>query len=442
MIIQQIKNCIVQKKLFTANSKILVAISGGIDSVVLTHALQKLNYNIELAHCNFKLRGEESDADQMFVQKLAEEWNLKVHFAVFDTNTISQNLKINTQETARKLRYDWFEQICQQHHFQAVATAHNADDQAETILINIGRGCGISGLHGIPYINNKIVRPLLNTNRNDIETYAKENRIMFRVDSSNLERKYTRNKLRHDVIPILKKTFPNFIETITKNTELISQQEQIYNSKIQEFSKHITTIENQTTVELNPFKHTKNGEVILFELLKNFQFSFQQIQQMLKSENLQSGQKYISRNFISITHQSKLIIKPNSNTEIHHEYWIESPESTNHLPIDIQFDRLSFRQIDSLHNMQKNELFVDAEKIKFPLLLRKWKNGDRFYPFGLNGSKKVQDYFGDIKLNLFEKQNVWILESHDKIVWIVNHRADRRFAIDNKTEQIFKISVL
>lgn len=442
MIPQQIKSCIVQKELFNHESKILIAISGGIDSVVMAHALKELNYMIEFAHCNFRLRGDESDCDQKFVENLAKEWEIPLHIKQFDTNQISKELKLNTQETARKLRYDWFQEVIKDHSFDVIAIAHNADDQIETVLINYGRGCGISGLHGIPYKNGQIVRPLLNSPRIEIENYAKDNRLNFRMDSSNLEKKYTRNKLRHDVIPILKKTFPNFLQNTIHNTELILKQEQIYFSKVNNFQKFISQNQEETVVNLNPFQEEENGDIILFELLKKYFFSYREIENILNQKTIPSGQKYINHSFIAITHQSKLIIKPNSSTETAAEYWIENSQETEHLPFLLTFEHLSPRHVYNLHSTEANELYIDADKIIFPLCLRHWKSGDRIYPYGLKGSKKVQDVFSDLKMNLFEKQNIWILESDKKIVWIINYRADRRFNVDNTTEQIFKLRVI
>lgn len=442
MILQQIKSCIVQKELFNSNHKILIAISGGIDSVVMTHALKELDYKIELAHCNFNLRGDESDGDQKSVENLAKEWNLPLHLKQFNTNQISKELKLNTQETTRKIRYEWFHEIIKMHSFDVIAIAHNADDQVETVLINYGRGCGISGLHGIPYKNGQIVRPLLNSPRIEIEDYAKKNRLYFRIDSSNLEKKYTRNKLRHDVVPILKKTFPNFLQNSIQNTELILKQEQIYFSKVNDFQKFISFNQDETVVDLLPFQRETNGEIILFELLKKFFFSYREIEKLIKQEIIPSGQKYINHSFIAITHQSKLIIKPNTWVETAPEYWIENSQETEHLPFLLNFEHLSPRHVQDLYSLEANELYVDADKITFPLCLRRWKPGDRIYPYGLKGSKKVQDVFSDLKMNLFEKQNVWILESDDKIVWIINLRADRRFNVDNTTEQIFKLKVI
>lgn len=441
MILQQIKSCIVHKELFNSNHKILIAISGGIDSVVMAHALKELHFKIELAHCNFKLRGDESDNDQKFVENLAKVWNLPLHIKQFDTNQISKELKLNTQETARKIRYEWFQEIIEMHSFDVIAIAHNADDQVETVLINYGRGCGISGLHGIPYKNGQIVRPLLNSPRIEIENYAKDNRLNFRIDSSNLEKKYTRNRLRHEVVPVLKKTFPNFLQNAINNTELILKQEQIYFSKVDDFRKFISLNQDETVVDLLPFQEQKNGEIILFELLKKYSFSYRQIEKLLKQESIPSGQKYINHSFIAITHQSKLIIKPNSTVETASEYWIENPQETEHLPFSLTFEHLSPRHVQNLYLLEANEIYVDTDKIIFPLCLRPWKPGDRIYPYGLKGSKKVQDLFSDLKMNLFEKQNVWILESDNKIVWIINIRADRRFNVDNKTEQIFKLRV-
>ncbi len=441
MEIQAVENYIVQKQLFKHEKPLLIALSGGIDSFVMSHVLIKLGYPVNFAHCNFQLRGEESNLDEKFVLDIAKEWNIKIHIKRFNTKEYANQNNLSIQETARILRYEWFSELIIENDYQCVATAHNADDVAETLLINLGRGCGIAGLHGIPVKNGNIVRPILFASRMEIEEYARINRIRFRNDSSNFEKKYTRNKIRHDVIPILKKIFPVFIENITHSTELISKQEEIYNQAIASYSKHLAFENDKIVVDLNPFINHENGDIILFELLKKYNFSVSQVRNILEQGIKNKGSRFESSTHLAITHSGKLIIEESKFDECKDEYIIENIYKLNNLPINLCIENTSKNQISELIPQNPNYIFVDYSKLKFPLTIRHWKKGDRIYPYGLNGSKKIQDLYSDLKLNLFQKKDTWILESEDKIVWVIGFKADKRFCVDNKTEQILKIVV-
>ena len=427
MLIPKVEHFIFQKQLLVHNKPLIVANSGGIDSMVLTDILMKLNYSVELAHCNFQLRGSESDSDEKFVRDIASKWNIPVHVIHFNTKEIVEKSSVSLQEVARKLRYDWFEELILNCDFQGVATAHHADDVAETFLINLGRGCGIAGLHGIPPKNGNIVRPILFLSRAEIEEYARVNRICFRNDSSNAEHKYTRNKIRHEVIPILKQIFPEFIHSVSKTTELVSKQENIYNLKVSEFDKYIESILDKTEVDLRSFSKRTNDEIILFELLKPFDFNYSQICNMLNEGVKKSGIRFQSASHLAITHKGKLIIKPLTEHENEEEYLINGLSCFFDLPISFSCEVLDRSHISEPILTSPSEIFIDSDKITFPLKLRHWQNGDKFYPSGLKGSKKLQDFFSDLKLNLFQKKAIWILESNHEIVWIVGYRADKRF---------------
>lgn len=441
MKIENVENYIVQKQLFNHNKPILIALSGGIDSFVMSHVLINLGYSVFFAHCNFQLRGEESDSDEKFVIDIAKEWNVKIHTKRFETVEYANKYNLSIQESARKLRYEWFKELILENDYQCVATAHNADDIAETILINLGRGCGIAGLHGIPVKNGNIVRPISFVPRVEIEEYARVNRIRYRNDSSNFEKKYTRNKIRHDVIPVLKKIFPGFIENVFHSTELICKQEEIYNQKIASFSEYFISKNNKIEVDLNPFFIHENGDIILFELLKQYNFSVSQVRNIIEQGHDKSGNRYESNTHLATTHSDKLIIDKLKSDFFKEEFMIESVFKCNQLPINLNMESISKNQISSLTPHNANYIYVDYSKLNFPLTLRHWKKGDRIYPYGLNGSKKIQDLFSDLKLNLFQKKDVWILESGGKIMWVVGIKADKRFCVENNSEQIIKISV-
>lgn len=441
MLISKVEQFIFQKQLLVHNKPLIVANSGGIDSMVLTDILMKLNYSVELAHCNFQLRASESDSDEKFVRDIASKWNIPIHVTHFNTKEIVEKSSASLQEVARKLRYDWFDELILNIGFQGVATAHHADDVAETFLINLGRSCGIAGLHGIPPKNGTVVRPILFLSRNEIEEYARVNRICFRNDSSNAEHKYTRNKIRHEVIPILKQIFPEFIHSVSKTTELVSKQENIYNSRISEFNTYITSILDNTEVDLISMSKINNIDVILFELLKPFNFNFSQICNMLNEGVTKSGIRFQSSTHMAITHDGKLIIKPLTEDDNKEEYLIHTISDFSELPISFSYELLDKSQLLRPISATLSEIFVDLDKLTFPLKLRHWQNGNKFHPSGLNGSKKLQDFFSDLKLNLFQKKAIWILESNDEVVWIVGYRADKRFFISPHTEQILRICV-
>ncbi len=441
MEIQKVEDYIIHRQLFKHDKPVLVALSGGIDSFVMSDILIKLNYSVVFAHCNFQLRGDESDLDEKFVSNIANEWNIPIRVIRFKTTEYATENSLSTQESARKLRYDWFKELISEHNYQCVATAHNADDVAETLLINLGRGCGIAGLRGIPVKNGDIVRPILFVSRMEIEEYARESRIRFRNDSSNFERKYTRNKIRHDIIPILKTIFPGFIENITQSTELICKQEDIYNIVISQYSKHIVENNNKTEVELTPFIHIENSEVILYELLKPFHFSLSQVKNIILQGIENNGCRFDTFSHQAITHSGKLLIKNADSNILKDEYLIENLLDFNNLPILLNIENISKNEISELIPQSKNQIFVDYSKLVFPLKIRHWKKGDRIYPYGLNGSKKIQDLFSDLKLNLFQKKEVWILESDQKIVWVIGIKPDKHFSVSTNTEQILKFTV-
>ena len=422
---------------FLKEKKLLIAISGGIDSVVLTHLLQQLNYNISLAHCNFQLRDEESNLDELFIKNLGTELNIPVFSIQFETTKYSKENKLSTQLAARKLRYDWFNQLIEEHNFDYVLTAHHADDNLETFLINLTRGTGLEGLTGIPTVNKNIVRPLLIFSRKEIESYAVNNKITWREDASNSETKYLRNKIRHQIVPILKELNPNFLKTHAKTTDFLKQSQQIVNHKIQQVANNLI-IKEGDLIKINILKLLKlsNPEIYLYQLLKDYKFTeWKDVYHLIYA---QSGKKVTTNSHTLLKDRDFLLLLPTikiKSTE-NQLFTVNFNDLKIVNPVNLVFKNTSKSTI-----IDTNCIFVDKFLLNYPLIIRRWKSGDYFYPTGMSGKKKVSKYFKDEKLSLFDKNNTWLLCSNDdKIIWIIGKRQDRRFLVSNKTTQILKIT--
>lgn len=422
---------------FLTEKKLLIAISGGIDSVVLTHLLHKLNYNITLAHCNFKLRETESDLDEEFVKKLGNKLTIKTFTTFFNTKEYAKKNKVSIQIAARELRYNWFTALVDQYNFDYILTAHHADDNIETFLINLIRGTGLKGLTGIPKHNKNIIRPLLIFSREQINEYAKNNNIKWREDVSNQETKYIRNKLRNEVVPKLKEINPNLLNNFIKTTEHLKQDEQLIDNHISSVSKNIISYdEHITKFDIKKIKRLANPKAYLYKLLKEYNFSeWNNVYNLLTA---QSG-KFVTtkthrllknRDFLLLSHISSSVGNENTVFLINENQSIDFP-----IKIDIEFTTL--RKIDS-----KNAILVDKNLVNFPMILRKKKDGDVFFPKGMNGRKKISKYFKDEKKSLIEKENTWLLcTNNNEVIWIVGMRQDKRFSVNNTTKNILKISI-
>ncbi len=422
---------------FLNENKILIAISGGVDSIVLTHLCHQLNLNIALAHCNFNLRGKESDADEEFVLQLAEDLNLEVFIKSFDTKGYSDKNKLSTQMAARKLRYDWFEELAEQLQFDYILTAHHADDNLETFLINFSRGTGLDGLTGIPEVNDNIVRPLLPFPRETIEAYAKEHDFKWREDSSNASTKYLRNKLRHDVIPILKtinsqllQNFQSTLRNLNDAADIVEEGVEVaLNRTIETIDKH------QTVFKVSEFKKLNNPKAYLFEIFKAYGFT--EWNDVVSLLDAQSGKQILSP-----THR---LIKDREHLLLNEIDFKTDEKSIVILKTDKQvkteFGILFFDEADSVLEKSNQTIYLDKELLEYPLTIRKWKEGDLFYPIGMSGKKKLSKYFKDEKLSLLDKEHVRLLCSGEAIVWVIGKRADNRFKVDEKTKNILKITL-
>lgn len=422
---------------FLGNKKLLLATSGGLDSMVMAHLFHQLDYTIALAHCNFQLRGLESFGDQKFVQEYADANDIPVFITQFDTQAFANDYKLSTQVAARDLRYNWFYELLETEDFDYVLTAHHADDNIETFLINLSRGTGLDGLTGIPAENGSVIRPLLLFSREEITNYAKENKIEWREDSSNASNKYVRNKIRHDLVPLLKELNPHFMASFQKTqTYLQESAAMVEDASIMVYQQVVRQEEDQMYFNLSQLKRLPNYKSYLYQWLHEFGFSaWDDVYDLADS---QSGKQIFSPEFRLLKDRDFLILSPINLEFDQQEYFIEKEVQDVKIPLN-----LSFCKVDDISVSSNTAIFVDEDALEFPLVLRKWKEGDNFQPLGMDGkTKKLSKFFKDEKFSLFDKENCWILCSGESIVWIVGHRQDERFKVNSATKQILKIDLL
>ncbi|MGL2964440.1 tRNA lysidine(34) synthetase TilS [Flavobacterium sp. RSB2_4_14] len=419
---------------FLKEKKLLLAVSGGIDSMVLVHLCHQLQLDIAVAHCNFQLRGTESDDDENFVKSHTEKLQIPIYFQKFDTAAFAKKQKLSIQVVARNLRYEWFYSLLANHNFDYILTAHHLDDSVETFLINFTRGSGIEGLTGIPEQNDKIIRPLLPFSRNEIEIFAKENAIQWREDSSNTSDKYLRNKLRHNVIPILKELNPSFLASFENTISHLKQTQALAADASKSlYSKVVTEEENHTTIDLVKLLKQENYKAYLFEWLQPFGFSdWIAVYDLI---NAQSGKQVLSASHILLKNRDSLLLFPKQHATNDAVFWVQKEQYEVKFPL-----KLSFCNIDYISNPSSHTIFVDENKLQFPLTIRRWNEGDIFHPFGMSGKKKLSKYFKDEKFSLLDKANTWLLCSNNEIVWIIGKRQDDRFKIQESTTSILKIN--
>lgn len=437
---EQFLKYVSSNSLFDKGDKILIAVSGGLDSVVLLDLLFKTGFNISIAHCNFQLRGQESDMDEEFVRNLGKNYKLKIFVKICDASENAKTNKLSIQESARELRYQWFKKVSIENKFDKLAVAHHFDDNLETFFINFSRGSGLSGLKGIPVKNETIVRPLMFASRKEIEEYANENKLKFREDSSNSSDKYLRNNLRHNLLPGFLEILGGSNETLKKSMLYLAEDELLFEQLIQqkrqeliEKDKGFLSVEKQKLLSLSPLK------AWVYYLLKPFGFSrsvTDDISAGLLENN--TGKNYFSSTYRIISDREKLIIttqKPNTKSQV-----LKIDEGESEIVSPIHFQISTFSKPDDFRIKKENEIaYFDFAKLKFPLTLRRWETGDRFKPFGMKGSKLLSDFFIDEKLSLLEKENIWLLESNEEIIWVVGLRTSDNFKIINNTKVVYKI---
>jgi len=443
----QFQNSIKQQNLFSTKDKLLLAVSGGIDSVVLCELCKRAGYNFVIAHCNFQLRGEESDRDELFVRQLAKKYGVEAEVKKFDTDKFAAENKLSTQEAARELRYSWFKELINQSSdtpINIVLTAHHADDNNETLLMNFFRGTGLHGLTGIPPSINYIRRPLLSFFKAELLDFAQENKLEFVEDSSNQSSKYTRNFFRNEIIPAISKVYPQVKDNLQDNINRFKEIESLYQFSVGELKKNLC---KQKGKEVHiPVKQLMayNNRALIYEIISAYGFNEKQVDEVIKLGESDSG-KYIqspTADYRIIKHRHWFIISPVVAIESGNII-IEAGEKEIVFSLGTLHIETTLNLISPKARQTSNEaVLLDAKEIQFPLLLRKRKTSDYFYPLGMKKKKKLKRFLIDLKLSAPEKEKVWVIESNQRIIWVVGYRIDERFKITENTKTAFQLTLL
>ena len=434
--VERLNRYIESLRLFTSDDILLVGVSGGIDSVVLLELLHLAGYAFSVAHCNFNLRGTESDQDEAFVKALARKYGKPFFHISFDTRGFASLYGISIEMAAREQRYTWFEDIRHLHHFDKIVVAHHLDDQAETFFLNLARGTGISGLTGMKAITGKLVRPLLFATRKEIENFASEKKLEYREDSSNQITDFQRNKIRHLILPLMEELNPSFRDGLQGTIAHLRDTWSVYSQAVDAVKERVVRRKSAGEIELfvPELKMLNPLSAYLFEILKPYHFNGDVVDEMIRSIGSQSGKQFYSSTHRAVFDRDVILIhkqKEISDTR----YYLD--ESCSGIDFPVKLNIAAQDRTDSVKlSKSPKTAMVDMDKIQFPLILRKWQKGDFFQPLGMSGLKKLSDFFVDEKFSLPEKENVWILTNGEEIIWIVGIRLDDRYKITPETTRM------
>lgn len=421
-------------------SKVLVAVSGGVDSIVLLHMMHQSNINLIVAHCDFMLRGKESDLDAAFVRQSASTMGITYYEKSFHTAEFASDNGISIQMAARKLRYEWFEELAEQENCTFIAVAHHADDSVETVLLNLVKGTGIAGMHGIKHKHGKIIRPLLNMSRDEIVSYAQQHNLAWRDDSSNAETHYERNYIRHEVLPMLRSLNPKAGEAIANHAIYMQRYEHILDWMTQAVETRISRNYYQgrfTAFDLDLLSEYPEPATLLFHILRKYGFKYDTCEQAIREET-ESGAQFISGRMILIKDRTTLVL---SQAEMFNstELWqIQESDSV----VDLEFGclQVSYQNAqDEADFGNRHVAYLDAVNLSFPLIIRRVQHGDRFYPLGMQNSKLVSDFFTDSKINLINRTTTYVMSCEEKIIWLLPHRIDERFKLVSSSRKVIRL---
>lgn len=428
-----------EKELFALEDKIILAVSAGIDSVVMCHLFHLAKFNFAIAHCNFGLRGEESEEDELFVKKLAKKYKVPFFIDHFEVAAFAEKEKISIQMAARALRYNWFQNLLDAEGYQYIAAAHHLNDSIETLLLNLTKGTGIAGLHGIQPKVNRLIRPLLFADKEEIYAFVVEHQLGWREDSSNQSVKYQRNLIRNEVIPLLKNINPSLENTMKQTIERLTAVEQLFQLEVERARQKLIRKEGEIIyVDFILLKQESQPLIKLYELIKDNHFSYTQAQDIWQVLDAEPGRLFDSPTHTLVKDRKDLIISPKQmqdfiSANIHENQTFFSNES-----LELHIGELSATNF--IIPTQATMACLDKQLLQFPLKLRRWKEGDWFCPLGMNKKKKLSDFLIDLKIPLNLKSRIWVLTSNGSIVWIIGHRIDNRFKITDKTAHILQIS--
>ena len=441
-LLQKFKYHIKDTGLFQPEDGLLLAVSGGIDSVTLAWLCKSSGYRVEIAHMNFRLRGEESDRDEKFVRQLANQLQMPLHLQRTDAKKYASDNTLSIQESARVLRYTWFHELLQTNpQLRYLCTAHHADDNTETVLMNLFRGTGIAGLKGIRNKQDNIIRPLLFASRKEIEAYAVENRIQYVEDSSNREEKYIRNFFRLQVIPLIEKVYPAASENMRHNIARFNDLEKIYQEAIDRKKKKLMEHKaGEWHVPVGKLRNVISLQTIVYELFSPFGFSAARTDEIVSLMDSETGRYLLSSTHRLLKNRKWFIITPVQRIK-------ENTLVIDHPPGEWEFgnNKISIREMaydpGKVIPADPGLAWVDFHAVTFPLIIRKWKEGDYFYPLGMRKKKKLSRFFIDRKLSIPEKENTWVLESSGRIVWVIGQRIDDRYKLTPHAKKILSMRV-
>lgn len=435
----KIQEALKSRCLVSDDSRVLVALSGGADSVALLDVLVALGYECVVAHCNFHLRGEESNRDCAHAVALAESLGVEIHVKDFDVPAYESQYRVSTEMACRELRYEWFEQLREAIGADVIAVAHHRDDNIETFFLNLLRGTGIAGLTGMAYRNDRIVRPMLDCTRVEIEQYLRDRHLDYVTDSTNLQNDFKRNRLRNVILPMIEEQFPGASDAIATTIANLKGSEAVYHSRISEIERKY---KKENIIEVAQLVADEVGvKTLLFELLRLYGFNATHVHDIVASID-QSGKRFYSGRCVALLDRGRLILSDESQGNDSEEYIVDLSENINS-PIDLAVSIIE-NDGDLSLKTDVNKVFFDAEILSCDAVfkLRHWQQGDRLAPFGMKGTKKLSDIFSDAKLSLDDKSRVWLLTRNDEIVWVLGIRASRHFAVTETTKRVLQIEIL
>ena len=436
--VEQFLKFIHEEDLFHSGERILLAVSGGADSMLMLHLFVKSGFPVAVAHCNFGLRGQESNEEEQFVADYCDRHNLTCHIEHFNTSEFALQEGISIEMAARDLRYEWFNRLLHQNKYDYLATAHHQDDVIETFLINLSRGSGIKGLSGIQPKSNRIIRPMLFTNRSEILDYCQRLNIPYRTDSSNLETVYKRNLIRQQILPLLEMVNPAFRKNALKTIGTLHETGQLFQQRMSEIKTSVYSEDDQgAMIHIKKLLNHSPLRTILFELIHPFGFKSEQLHDIIDSLGKESGKKFFSDAYRLVKDREYLIISPTPESQ-DKVFYIEEDCQKLNFPIHLTIEKME-RTPDFRFSTLPQVVDLDLDQLVFPLLLRHWHEGEYFQPLGMTGLKKISDFFVDEKYSIPEKENAWILSSGNQLVWLVGKRLDDRFKITDTTKKVLRI---
>jgi tRNA(Ile)-lysidine synthase len=440
-LIHKVKAFLGENNITLSRKRTLLAVSGGMDSVVMVELFHQLGFEFAIAHCNFQLRGDESEGDETLVKTLAHTYKVPFFHTRFDTATYTQDNNVSVQVAARDLRYEWFEQIRAANKYDYIATAHHLNDNIETVLHNFIKGTGIKGLRGMLAKRGRLIRPMLSLSQDEIRAFQQEYKLDYREDSSNASDKYTRNKIRHKLVPLIEEINPGFEAGFADRLKVFADLETLYQNQVKRTNKQLFEKRGEDVyIPIRKLKKLSDKRSMLFEYLHPHGFTTSQVDDILATLDSESGRQFLSSNSRVIKDRQFLIVTQNNQTDFT-AVLIQPEDKEVILPnakLVIAIDEAAKVTIKK----DKVYAYLDIDKLEFPLILRQWKQGDYFYPFGMAlKKKKVSKYFKDQKVPIHEKETIWILESNKKVVWIAGERIDERFKISPKTRSVMTLKI-